>query len=189
MHLHGPWELLGYIWDGEGLLGVNMQVHKSQSREESELGTRLFLERDGHCLYTVGVYWLFLPVLHVCLPSQPIMARREGGSSVNKCLYYGIALVCVYSTLASASLLEPSVLHSADAGLCQQSSVLASVLGVGVPDWCKDWWGCCPISGGSRYVALGQEKRLPLFFQTFWLHRYLITQVFYDCKDVLAPHC
>lgn len=89
-------------------------------------GTRLFLERDGHCLYTVGVYWLFPPVLYACLPSQPFVARREGGNHVNKYIYYGISLVCVYSPLHCTNLLEPSVLHSADAGLCQQSSVLAS---------------------------------------------------------------
>lgn len=77
MDLHGPWELLGRKWDSEGLLGVNMQVLKSQSGEGRELGTRLFLERDGHCLYTVGVYGLFPPVLCVCLPSEPFVARRE----------------------------------------------------------------------------------------------------------------
>lgn len=161
-----------------------MEVHKSHSGEERELGTRLFFERDGHCLYAVGIYWLFPPVLRVCLPSQPFVARREGGSHVNKCIYYTLPLVCIYSPFSHASLLEPSVLHSA--GLRQQSSVLASVLGAGLA-W--GWWGCCPVCpGGSRYVALGQEKKLPLSFQTRWLHMCLIAQMLYDCKYVLAPH-
>lgn len=180
MDFHGPWELLDCNWDSEGLLrcsSINLKVGKGESWGP---GSSL---RE---MYTVGVYWLFPPVLHVCLHSQPFAARRVGGRHVNKCIYYGISLVCVYSPLSCSSLLEPSVLHSDDAGLCQQSSVLASVLGAGVPDWCGDWWGCCPVSG-SRYIALGQEKRLPLFFQTLWLQRYLIIQVLYDHKCVLAP--
>lgn len=64
--LHGPWELLGHNWGSEGLLGVNMQVQKSQSREGKELGTGLFLREMGTTFTLLGGAGIFL-LFYVCV--------------------------------------------------------------------------------------------------------------------------
>lgn len=98
---------------------VNLKVGKAESWAPG-----FFFERWALPLHYWGVLAFSSCSTCVCLFSP--LARRGGGSHVNKCIYYTVSLGCIYSSFSCASLLEPSVLRSA--GLCQQSSVMASVL-------------------------------------------------------------
>ncbi|KAM9600222.1 MORC family CW-type zinc finger protein 4 [Morphnus guianensis] len=60
-----------------------MQVHKSQSGEENELGTRLFLERDGHCLYTGRHRGGHLPPRRKCGPGRARPAGADAAVAVS----------------------------------------------------------------------------------------------------------